>query len=214
MQRRRGVQLSTRADEAVASSHTTHRKSRKLIACVSTNDVWAAGESTTGGEEHNLIEHRDGTAWSVIPSPPFPNTNVDFMQSISAISATDIWAVGAFTIPNPEGSPLQTATLHWDGTNWTIVPSPSASTNFDVLNGVAAISSDDVSAVGGYTTTAGPLNPLIEHWDGVSWTVFPSPTGQPDSELTAVAAVSSTDVWSAGGQANFSQTLIEHFTCQ
>jgi hypothetical protein len=181
------------------------------VTAVSTNDVWAAGESTTG-EEHNLIEHWDGTAWSVIPSPPFPNTNVDFMQSISAISATDIWAVGAFTIPNSQGSPLQTGTMHWDGTSWTIVPSPSPSSNFDVLNGVAAISSDDVWAVGSYTTV--PLITLIEHWDGVSWSVFPSQPGQPSSELVAVAAVSSTDAWSVGGQANFGQTLIEHFTCQ
>lgn len=174
------------------------------------DDVWAAGQGTTDGESHNLIEHWSGDAWNVVASPHFPNTNDDFMQSVSAITANDIWAVGAFSIPNAEGSPLQTATLHWDGTSWSIVPSPSPSSNFDVLNGVAGTTSNDVWAVGSFDDDSGLLNPLVEHWGGAGWSVFPSPAGE--GELLAVATVSSTDAWSVGEQAG--ETLIEHFTCQ
>lgn len=184
------------------------------VTAVSASDIWTAGESTALGEEHNLIEHWDGSAWNVVVSPHFPNTNVDFMNAISAISATDIWTVGAFTIPNAEGSPLQTGTLHWDGTSWSILDSPSPSSSFDILNGVAAVSSDDVWAVGSFQADSGLLNTLIEHWDGTSWSVFPSPAGTPSSELLGVAAVSSTDLWSVGENASERRTLIEHFTCQ
>jgi hypothetical protein len=184
------------------------------VTAVSASDIWTAGESTALGEEHNLIEHWDGSTWSVVVSPHFPNTNVDFMNAISAISANDIWAVGAFTIPNAEGSPLQTGTLYWDGTNWSIGDSPSPSSSFDILNGVAAVSSNDVWAVGSFQADSGLLNTLIEHWDGTSWSVFLSPAGTPGSELLGVAAVSSADLWSVGENADERRTLIEHFTCQ
>jgi hypothetical protein len=182
------------------------------VTALATDNVWAAGESTTG-EEHNLIEQWTGNNWSVVPSPPFPNTNVDFMESISAASAGDIWAVGGFTIPNSEGSPTQTAILHWDGTSWNIVPSPNPSASFDVLTGVVAISADNAWAVGTYLTV--PLNTLIEHWNGANWNVLPSPpASSAQTELLGIAAVSSTDIWSVGGDQNGRRTLVEHFTCQ
>ena len=50
----------------------------------------------------------------------------------------------------PVYAPLQMLTEHWNGSNWSIVSSPSPGTyNGNELYGVAAISTNDVWAVGG-----------------------------------------------------------------
>ena len=160
-----------------------------------------------------MIQHWNGTKWSIVPSPVF-NTNVDFLESVSAISATDIWAVGSFTIPNAEGSPYQNATMHWNGTSWSIVTSPQPDEWLDILTSVTAISTNDVWAVGLIGTGTGYEAPETLHWDGSSWSVVPVPGGSQSTELLGVAAVSSTDVWAVGETASGKKTLIERFTCQ
>lgn len=181
------------------------------VTAVSANDIWAVGQITTT-EEHNMIQHWDGTKWRIVPSPAF-NTNVDFLIGVSAISATDIWAVGSYTIPNAEGSPYQNATMHWNGTSWSIVAAPQPSASLDILTSVTAISANDVWAVGLFAAPNGYEAPLTLHWDGSIWSVVPSPAGSGSSELLGVAAVSSTDVWAVGETANAKKTLIEHLTC-
>jgi hypothetical protein len=60
-----------------------------------------------------------------------------------AVSPTNIWAVGAFS----DGSGFQTLILHWNGSKWVHVPSPSPGSSND-LNGVAASSATNAWAVG------------------------------------------------------------------
>ncbi len=182
------------------------------ITAVSPNDIWAVGQKTTTAE-HNMIQHWDGTKWSIIPSPVYP-TNVDFLESVSALSATDIWAVGSFTIPNAEGSPYQNATMHWNGAAWSIVTVPQPDPALDILTSVSAISSNDVWAVGLIGTGTGFEAPETVHWDGVSWSLVAVPTGSKATELLGVAAVATNDVWAVGESASGKKTLIEHFTCQ
>jgi hypothetical protein len=182
------------------------------ITALSANDIWAVGQTTTS-EEHNMIQHWNGTKWSIVPSPHF-NTNVDFLYSVSAISATDIWAVGTFTIPNAEGSPYQNAIMHWNGTSWSIVSSPQPDDWLNILTSVTAIAPNDVWAVGEIGTGTGYEAPETLHWDGTSWSVVPVPGGSQSTALLGVAAVSSTDVWAVGETASGKKTLIERFTCQ
>jgi hypothetical protein len=63
---------------------------------------------------------------------------------VDGTSATDAWAVGFFDT----GFELRTMTQHWDGTSWTVVASPNASTVIDELSDVAAVSPTDVWTVG------------------------------------------------------------------
>lgn len=182
------------------------------IAAISANDIWAVGQKTTS-EEHNMIQHWDGTRWNLVPSPAFP-TNYDFLNSVSAISANDIWAVGSFTIPNAEGSPFQNAIVHWNGTAWSIVNAPQPDDWLNILTSVTAISANDVWAVGEIGTNSGYEAPESLHWDGSTWSVMPTPGGSQSTALLGVAAVSSTDVWAVGESASAKKTLIEHLTCQ
>ena len=68
------------------------------------------------------------------------------------------------------------------------------------LQGVAAISITNVWAVG-YTSDGGLSQTLVEHWDGNSWSVIPSPN-VPDqhNSLTAVTSVpgSPNELWAVG----------------
>jgi hypothetical protein len=55
---------------------------------------------------------------------------------------------------------------------------------------------------------------LIEHWNGTSWQVVPSPSVGTSSTFGAVGAVSAKDVWAVGVTANGTQgfqTLTEQW---
>src|SRR5205814_6959443 len=61
------------------------------------------------------------------------------------------------------------------------------------LYGLAAVSANDVWAVGGANQT------FTAHWDGSSWSTVPSPNPYgAGSGLRAVAAVATNDVWAVG----------------
>ena len=179
------------------------------VTAVSANDVWAVGYA--GGE--NLIEHWNGKIWSIVPSPNI-GTNANFLYGVSAISATDIWAVG--DTPGGVRSGSVTLTEHWNGKTWSIVPSPNSGTLGSYLNGVSALTSNNVWSVGSYDQNYGsPAPSLIEHWNGYSWTIVPSPSPASGGNLLeSVVAISTNDAWAVGSLYNSGsteETLIEHW---
>lgn len=81
--------------------------------------------------------------WSVVASRN-PQPSFDVLTDVSALSATDAWAVGT----SGRGSNARPLIEHWDGMTWSVVPGPTTSTSFLGLNGVVAISPTNVWAVG------------------------------------------------------------------
>ena len=80
---------------------------------------------------------------------------------------------------------------------WEVVSSPMADMSSELL-AASADSPTDAWAVG---WTSEPFEePLAEHWDGVSWTIVPTPLPQPGyaGVLTSVVALSPVDAWTAG----------------
>lgn len=186
------------------------------VTAISANDIWAVG---TYGNSSNLadtlVEHWNGSSWSVVASPNSGTTG-SMLESVSAISSSDIWAVG-FTSTD-RGKDL-TLTEHWDGSQWSIVASPNEGKYPNSLKSVTAVSSDNVWAVGVYQPK-GIYNrfyqTLTEHWDGSSWSVVPSPNvGSYSNTLISVAAVSANTIWAVGSyntnSLNHSQALIEQW---
>jgi hypothetical protein len=49
------------------------------------------------GVRQTLIEHWNGTQWSVVPSPNLMGNNL--LRGVAIVSANDVWAVG-FVISN------------------------------------------------------------------------------------------------------------------
>ena len=132
-----------------------------------------------------------------MPSPN-PLSADDNLVGVAAAAANDVWAVGQY---RDEKGNIVTLVEHWDGNMWSIVPSPNQSTFGDELNGVAALGTNDVWAVGTYyNVTRRMEQTLAEHWDGNIWTIVPSPNqGAPDdSTLNGVAAAGPGEVWAVG----------------
>jgi hypothetical protein len=195
------------------------------VAATSSTNAWAVGKRYKGSKHHaphrfplavarTLVEHWNGRAWTVVPSPN-PGLNADVLNGVAATSSTDVWAVGDYSNGNMFFPNFQSLVEHWDGTTWTVVPSPSpGGSSGTFLNGVATTSATNAWAVGFYNNGATPQS-VIEHWDGTAWAVVPSPNpgGSSDTELNAVAATSSTNAWAVGFYNNgtTARSLIEHW---
>jgi hypothetical protein len=126
----------------------------------------------------------------------------------AASAANDFWAVGASNLDSSNEQPLA---VHFDGTSWSVVSTPmlSGRASFD---GVAAVASNDAWAVGAQNiSSTGVAEPLIEHWDGTSWSVVSSPKLKQDGTMTAVTAISTNTAWAVGFLDNFSGDLVEHW---
>jgi hypothetical protein len=188
---------------------------------VAADDVWAVGYSATNPPESStsvtLIEHWDGTAWSVIPSPnPEPPLSggpvSNELYSVAAIAPDDVWAVGQ----SFDYGASQTLVVHWDGVSWEVVHAPTPG-RYSVLRSVSAVAADDVWAVGTRYVRGSQVT-LAEHWDGVQWSAVPSPNDGPFvQELFRVRAIAADDVWAVGyhnavfGTSQSFQTTILHW---
>ncbi len=136
------------------------------------------------------------------------------LGGVSATSPTDAWAVGVQcpTCGNPG-----TMTLHWNGTHWSMVPSPDPGKMNDVLNDVADVSPSDAWAVGSYgNSTCSTAATVILHWNGTAWSQAQSPaSGAACNDLEGVSALSATSAWAVGGSCTFAvnhcHTLIVHW---
>src|SRR5579875_1916068 len=179
------------------------------VAVVSANDIWAVGWEGVNGVAETLTEHWNGTQWSIVSSPNPANAGNE-LYSVAAVSTNDVWAVG-FSESTTAIGPIQpTLVEHWNGTQWSVVSSPSPGTQSNVLAGVAAVSATDAWAVG-YADS----QTLTEHWNGTQWSVVSSSgPGPVSNSLLGVAEISASNVWAVGyyQSSDFvSHTLTEHW---
>src|SRR6185312_8595690 len=110
-------------------------------------------------------------------------------------------------------SDVQAASVSPNCGSWSIVKSPNVPpTSNDDLYGVAAISANDVWAVGEYIQGSTGYT-LIEQWNGTNWSIVSSPNLGTSDGLDSVAAISANDIWAVGtsGASQNIQTLIEHW---
>jgi hypothetical protein len=189
------------------------------VAAVGPGDVWAVGGSAAATSNRTLAAHWNGSAWTAVSTPDpvaeCQDGNIQWtgnrLNAVAGRSSGDVWAVGTSCYDE------KTLVERWNGSAWSIVPSPSFNTGPDsvvnVLNGVAVLSASKAWAVGMHTAASGAYVTLVERWNGRRWKVVPSPN--PDTtvnELTAVAATGRADVWAVGYQGTWSgKPLIEHW---
>jgi hypothetical protein len=159
------------------------------VSAVSAGDVFAAGNGPS------VVLHWNSKRWSSMALPP--KTGYYDLNSVSADSGADAWAVGDGVAPKLATKPVA---LHWNGTSWTRVPTPAPGPRpmDDELYGVSADSTQDAWAVGIYGASGGTtVNALVLHWNGTSWTQVPS-HAPANGQLFGVDALSPTDVWAVG----------------
>ena len=152
----------------------------QAVSMPSPGKAWAVGDFTNGKfQQQTLIEHFDGTVWSVIPSPS-PGVRQNILYGVAAITDTDVWAVGAQEDANDV---WHTLTEHWDGSTWSVVNAVDAGTSGNQFYAVKALATNNVYAIGQQAGAGFPNDALIEHWNGTTWSVVTSPADGSGSAL-------------------------------
>ncbi|MDL4774252.1 MULTISPECIES: hypothetical protein [Thermomonosporaceae] len=170
------------------------------VASLSASDAWSVGRfykpekgagpgfaKPTGA----LIEHWDGAEWTIVDNPLDEAPGAE-LRAVTAISPTDIWAVGYREDGDGDIAPL---TMHYDGRKWAETPAASTSA---VLTAVSASDTGDVWAVG--TLMGG--GQVSMHWDGRTWSLVDGIADGSLADLRAVYAAAPGDVWAVGTGTN------------
>lgn len=194
---------------AVSPHPATEGIAIRAVAAVSPSDAWVAGTLYAIGSGNlfgatpvgTVIEHWNGTSWSIVPNPA-QGRNGAGLQALAVASPSDIWAAGFQD--EATGQTQRPLTEHWNGTAWTVVPAPAG----QGMSALAAISADgpgDAWAVGNQNGTSFSGPPLVEHWNGRVWATVSLPAAISSAltaefaTLDAVYAASPSDVWAGLG---------------
>ncbi len=181
------------------------------VSCRSPVDCTAVGAAHDTMANQPLIEHWNGTTWSIEPAPSTSRTLNSYLTGVSCISPNSCTAVGRYFT----GSVFQTLVEVRKGSAWSIVRSPAASagTNSELV-GVSCSSVSDCTAVGDVTTNR-TTRTLIEHGEGSRWSIVASPNGgvHDDNYLNAVSCPVATACTAVGHFFNGTSflTLIEQW---
>lgn len=171
------------------------------VASLAADDAWAVGGLFSSGAIGlgglgAVIEHWDGTTWSVVPNPAADRDNTTF-RGMHAVSATDIWAVG---YQGDASTDIAVPLIeHYDGTAWREVPADTS----PAINGPAGFlvisvsGPDDVWAAGSQTipNTSNTAGTLVEHYDGTAWTAVTDLPDLGNARILQIYAASRSDVW-------------------
>jgi hypothetical protein len=166
------------------------------VSCTAASACTATGTSANGP----LAERWDGTTWRIqhTPNPAGGGS----LAAVSCTSAMACTAVGART--DSFGNPTATLAEQWNGTNWTIQPTPNpAGAPGTALFGVSCTASTFCMAVGTSFDSSGfPTGLVAERWDGTRWQIrpVPTPTGAAGSFFAGVSCTSPSFCTAVGAQ--------------
>jgi hypothetical protein len=176
------------------------------VDATSASNAWAVGFTNSSNGNNTLIERWNGSSWNISPSPNASGSAQNHLLAVKSFPSGETWAVGSHNVPGSLA--FSTLTERWNGSSWSIVPSPDTASFENHLMDVDGVAANDLWAVGhtrngDYSVAA----PLILHWNGSAWSVVPSPTGN-DATLEGVVALATNDVWAVGSV--FSIELLWH----
>jgi hypothetical protein len=153
----------------VPSPNPGSSTSLRAVSCASSTFCVAVGNFSVGngGTQQTVIEIWDGTSWSMSSSPN-PTTS-DLFYGVSCTSPSFCVAVGSAA--GAGGSSSQTLVETWDGTAWSVTPSPDVPNVADYLLSVSCTSTAFCVGMGHAGSRV-----VIEIWDGASWSISTSPS--------------------------------------
>lgn len=155
--------------------------SLQAVSCTSDNACTAVGavlENVNGlAVDQALVERWDGAHWSIQNTPTPPGSQGSGLNAVSCTSATDCTAVGQSY--SPIVAPPSPLAEHWDGSAWTIEPTPIGQIGF---TSVSCTSASACAAIA-------PPN-AVDVWDGSSWAIEDLPGIAPGVALNAVSCAS------------------------
>jgi hypothetical protein len=183
------------------------------VSCSSATSCFAVGGFTDGRWNNALAERWNGTSWSRMPIPSATTSagGGTYLRDVACASPTSCFAVG---ISQSNGQD-KTLIERWNGTVWSIVPSPNPSGAMNSgLFGVTCLSTTSCFAVGLANSGVTPRT-LIERWNGTAWSIVasPNPAGATNSWLDDLSCPSAASCFAVGSVKNDTavHTLIERW---
>ena len=164
------------------------------VSCPTAKSCVAVGSYIRARTYKTLVEHWNGSKWSVVTSPNLAGAS-SYLQAVSCASATRCFAVGH----SSPGTSLTSLVEVWNGSSWSVMPSPSpAGWDDPALESVSCSSTTSCFAVGSGRATTGES--LVEHWDGNAWSVvtIEKLTGSTETSLSGVSCPSTTGCFAVG----------------
>jgi hypothetical protein len=97
------------------------------VSCTTASFCMAVGSEDTAASPPSLIEMWNGTTWSIVSSPAtsIPNSDENVLYGVSCTGPSNCVATGHWS--NTGDVTDQTLIEQWDGSAWSIVPSPNTS---------------------------------------------------------------------------------------
>jgi hypothetical protein len=168
------------------------------VSCSSPSACIAVGLSASG----NLAERWNGTRWAIQPIPTPAGAHGSGLLGISCTSATNCLAAGAYNTTSSQDGPVLPLTERWNGSRWTILPTPNpAGAVQTFLGGVSCTSPSACTATGEQHSASGVVHTVAERWDGASWTIqaTPNPAQVQFASLGGVACTGPSACVAVGG---------------
>ena len=169
------------------------------VACPTTSSCFAVG----GSRGRALVEHWDGTHWSMMT---VPGPVASDLSDVSCPSPTSCVAVGQRIA---SGIGATAFVEHWDGTRWAVTTDASRGANA-TLSGVSCPSARSCFAVGTRVVGGDRRKALVERWDGTRWSVITSPNLAGDVILFSVSCSNARQCFAVGTR-DFRQVLVERW---
>jgi hypothetical protein len=151
---------TTWASEPLASPGGTLKPALASVSCTAAANCMAVGLAGDNAITKILAEQWNGTAWTILPAPKPAGQHSAALTGVSCPSATNCTAVGS---SSDSSGIAKTLAEHWDGTAWTIQPTPnpiSFSGNF--LDGVSCPVAAHCTATGSFFASGTGSDTLAE----------------------------------------------------
>jgi len=170
-----------------------------------------------------VVERWNGTHWKTVPiAIPHNATDTPSLFSLSCTSPTFCVAVGGYAT-----SYARAWVERWDGTSWSVVPNPRPPGRspdgpgawITVLTAVSCTSATNCLAAGqtypDYFVAGAPFQMVAERWNGVRWSIVPTPHVSRSVRTNAMSCTSTSNCMAVGYSGSAApSTKTDTFTAQ
>ncbi len=187
-------ELSNGSSWQVLTIHGPRYSGLNALSCPAVSNCVAVGFSRYG----TLAEEWNGTTWTKTITPGPVGSIETNLLGVSCAAVDNCMAAGYYL---NAASTWLTLTESWDGSTWSMVPSPDPSgVAGSELVGVSCPDPNSCVAVGQSFDSTGNSSTLAEYWDGRAWHLVSSPNSARGSEdvLNAVSCLSSSQCTAVG----------------
>lgn len=141
------------------------------VSCTSATSCLAVGSFQSAITRQTMVLVWDGSTWTSQASANTSTSQYNYLSGVSCSSASACTAVGSYH----DGVAYRTLVTRWNGTSWSVQPSPNESANrTNMLSAVSCATATSCTAVGSFDggTT---YRSLVLAWDGATWSQQAAP---------------------------------------